>query len=288
MKSTAESKLKKELKNKVVLITGGGGSIGFALAKRILRYPVQSVRILDINEHSLFTMKRNLNNSRLRMLLGSVLDKERVEMACSNADIIIHAAALKNIEITEFNPIETIDANVNGTVNFIKTVMRNKPEKFLNISTDKVVNASTLYGMTKQLGEKITSWAGLHVKPTKFASVRLGNIIESSGNVFEIWKAEKKNNKPLSITNPKMKRYFFHIDEAISFILRSMLLMDRGEIFVPKMKEYKVTELAKNFSRKHKIIGIRQGEKINEQLLTDLEKEHSTEKADMWIIKPYY
>ena len=118
------------------------------------------------------------------------MDNERVEMAGYSADIIIHTAAVKNIEITEFNPMETIDVNVNGTINLIKMCMKNKPEKFLNISTDKAADSINLYGTTKQLSEKVIRWAGDHVKHTKFASVRMGNIIETSGNVFEIWRNE--------------------------------------------------------------------------------------------------
>jgi len=278
--------LNKELKNKVILVTGGAGSIGSALVENILAYPVKSVRILDIDEHALFKLKRKLNDSRLRMLLGSILDKDRIEMAGKDADIIIHTAAIKNIEISEFNPIETIDVNINGTVNLIKSVINNKPKKFLNISTDKAAESSTLYGTTKQLGEKLTSWAGAHIQTTKFASVRFGNVMETRGNVFEVWDEELKNNKPLSITDPKMKRYFFHIDEAVEFILKSLLVMNKGEILVPKMKSYKIKDIATNISKKQKIIGLRSGEKINEILITDTEKSLAVERKDMWIIKP--
>ena len=194
--------LKKQLKNKVVLITGGAGSIGSELAKKILEYPVKAVRILDVDEHALFSLKRSVNDVRLRPLLGSVTDLERLEMAGNNVDIVIHAAAIKNIEITEFNPIETIRVNTMGTVNMINMVIKNKPEKFLFISTDKAVEPSTLYGTTKQLGERLTSWAGSHILTTKFASARFGNVIETRGNVFEIWDKEKELKKPLSITDP--------------------------------------------------------------------------------------
>ena len=278
--------LTKELKNKVILVTGGAGSIGSALVERILSYPVKSVRILDIDEHALFKLKRKLNDSRLRMLLGNILDKDRIEMAGKDADIIIHTAAIKNIEISEFNPIETIDVNINGTVNLIKSVINNKPKKFLNISTDKAAESSTLYGTTKQLGEKLTSWAGAHIQSTKFASVRFGNVMETRGNVFEVWDEELKNNKPLSITDPKMKRYFFHIDEAVDFVLKCLTVMNKGEILVPKMKSYNIKDMAKNISTNQKIIGLRSGEKLDEILITETEKQKSTERKDMWIIQP--
>ena len=134
-------KITKELKNKNILITGGAGSIGTTLTKKILEFPVKTVRILDIDEHALFKLGRLIKDSRLRLLLGDIQDYDRLVMAGENVDIVIHTAAVKNIEISEFNPIQTIDVNINGTVNLIKMIMRNKPKKFLNISTDKAVDS---------------------------------------------------------------------------------------------------------------------------------------------------
>lgn len=277
--------IKRELSNKVILITGGAGSVGSALVKEILKYPVKTVRILDSNEHALFTLKRSLNDSRLRLLLGSILDKDRVEMAANDADIIVHTAAAKNIEITEFNAIDTIDININGTVNLIKTAIKTKPKKFLNISTDKAAETSTLYGTTKAIGEKLTSWAGKHIQTTKFASVRFGNVIETKGNVFEVWENEVAQNKPISITDPEMKRYFFHIEEAINLILDCLVNIEQGAIFVPKMKNYKIKDLADKVSKKQKIIGLRPGEKIEEILITDEERKMAISKNNYWILK---
>ena len=284
-KKSISKKISNELKNKTILVTGGAGSIGSHLVKKILDYPVKSVRVLDIDEHALFRLNRDVNNSRLRLLLGSVLDKDRVEMAGNDVDIIFHLAAIKNIEISEFNPIETIDANVIGTVNMIKMAMKNKPKKFLNISTDKSVASSTLYGATKLLGEKLTSWAGMHLVPTKFATVRFGNVEETRGNVFEVWNNEAQKNKPLSITHPSMERYFFHVSEAVDFILNCLPLVNNGEIFVPKMKMYKILKLANKITKNHKIIGLRRGEKLKEILLTDEELKYASSNKKMWIIK---
>ena len=284
-KKSISKKISKELKNKTILVTGGAGSIGSHLVKKILDYPVKSVRVLDIDEHALFRLNRDVNNSRFRPLLGNILDKDRVEMAGNDVDIIFHLAAIKNIEISEFNPIETIDSNVIGTVNMIKMAMKNKPKRFLNISTDKSVASSTLYGATKLLGEKLTSWAGIHLVPTKFATVRFGNVEESRGNVFEVWDDEVKKKKPLSITHPSMERYFFHVNEAVDFILSCLPLISSGEIFVPKMKMYKISKLANKITKNHKIIGLRKGEKLKEILLTDEELKRATSNKKMWIIK---
>ena len=287
MNKNNKIQLKKILKNKAILITGGAGSIGSSLTKTLLNYPVKSIRVFDNNEHALFKLSHSLDDSRVQPLLGDILNKDRVELAVLDVDIIIHTAALKNIEITEYNPIETIDVNVNGTINLIKSVIKNKPKIFINISTDKVAESSTLYGTTKQLGERLTNWAGPHIHTTKFATVRLGNIIETRGNVFEVWNEQLKNNLPLSITDSKMKRYFFHMDEAVDFILQCMLHVNKGEIFVPKMKLYTITDLASKISNNHKIIGSRQGEKLQEILITEEEKKISKEKENMWIIQNY-
>ena len=232
-------------------------------------------------------LNKELNNGKLRFLLGSVLDRERLELAGNGVDLVIHAAAVKNIEISEFNPIETIDTNVQGMINLLKMSMRNKPKKFLNVSTDKAAEASTLYGTTKQICERLASWAGTHMMEIKFATVRLGNVRETRGNVFEIWAEENKQNKPLSITHPKMERYFVHVDEAVENILKCVPLANLGEIFVPKMKSYKIKDLASEISKKQRTIGIRQGEKLEEILITEEEKQKAQEKDNMWIIRQY-
>ena len=286
-KTKINAKINRELKNKTVLITGGAGSIGSELAKKILEFPVDSLRIFDVDEHALFQLGKSIKDSRLRLLLGDTQNADRVDMAGTGTDIVIHLAAVKNIEITEFNPIETININVNGTVNMIKMAIKNKPSKFLNISTDKSVESSTLYGTTKQLGERVTSWAGHHIETTKFASVRIGNVIESRGNVFSVWKEEIKNKKLISITEPKMERYFFHVNEAVEFILNCLPLIIEGEIFVPKMNSYSIKNLADKTSKKQKITGLRQGEKLKEILITKDEKSVAVEKKNMWIIRPY-
>ena len=287
MNKKTKAIIAKELKNKNILITGGAGSIGSVLVKEILEFPIRTVRVLDIDEHALFKLKRSINDSRLRLLLGSITDKERIEMAGYEVDIILHLAAIKNIEISEFNPIETIDTNVSGMINLLKMSMRNKPKKFLNISTDKAADASTLYGTTKQICERLVSWAGIHIEKTKFSSIRLGNIMETRGNVFEIWEEEKKNNKPLSITDPKMERYFFHVNEAVDFIIGCIPIVNTGEIFIPKMKSYNIKDLASKISKKHKIIGLRQGEKLEEILITQEEEKNAEEKENMWIVRQY-
>ena len=275
---------KKFLKNKTILVTGGSGSIGSILTKKLLEYPVNSVRILDVNENGLFRLKKIINDPRLRLLLGDIQDSERVEMAGHGTDIVIHLAAIKNIEISEYNPIETINTNISGIINLIKMAKKNKPKIFLNVSTDKAANPSTLYGSTKQIAERLITWSAS--EDTKFITARFGNVFESRGNVFSIWEEEIKNKKPISITNYLMERYFFHADEAVEFILKCLTIAKGGEIFVPKLKSYKIKALAKKFSKNHKIIGMRRGEKLKEILITEEEKKIAKVINNMWIIRP--
>jgi len=285
MKNSQKKLLKNEFKNKTILITGGAGSLGSALTKKILEFPVDSIRVLDTSEHSLFQLNHSINDSRLRILLGSVVDKDRIDMASKNTDIIFHTAAIKNIEISEFNPFETVEININGTINLLKAIMINKPKKFLNISTDKAVDPSTLYGSTKQISERLVNWAYHHNDNIKFSTIRFGNIIETRGNVFELWKEQKQNNSPLTITDPKMKRYFFHMDDAVDFILQCLILCKGGETFVPKMSLHSMNTFANQISRHHKIIGKRKGEKLSEKLISDYEKSIAKKNNDMWIIR---
>ncbi len=284
-KTTLKSPLKNLLKNKSILITGGAGSLGAVLVEKLLIYKIKQIRILDINEHALFQIKRKFSDDRLRILFGNITNTDRLEMACDGIDIVIHAAALKNLEITEFNAIDAIEINVNGTLNMIKTAIKKEPKIFLNISTDKAASSSTLYGATKEIGERLTTWASIHFQKTKFASVRFGNIIETRGNVFEVWDEEFKNNQPLSITDPLMNRFFWHIDEAADFILNCLHIAKQGDIIIPKMKSYKIKELADKISKKQKIIGLRPGEKKEEILITTNELDSSIEHNNMWIIK---
>ncbi len=270
------------------MITGGAGSLGSALAEIILSYSIKQVRILDINEHGLFQIKRKLDDTRVRILFGSITNHDRLEIAFKDVDIVIHTAALKNIEITEFNAIDTIDINVNGTLNLIKTAIKCEPDIFLNISTDKAAHSTTLYGTTKEMGERLVRWASLHFQSTKFISVRFGNIIETRGNVFEIWNEQKQQNKPLSITDPDMYRYFWHIEEAVNFILNCLVHTKQGDIVIPKMKLFRLKDLADKISKKQQITGLRLGEKIEEILITDNEKKHAVEKKDMWVLKNKY
>jgi len=182
-KSKIKPEIKKELKNKTILITGGAGSIASHFVKRVLDYPIKAIRVLDIDEHALFVLSRSLNDKRVRLQLGSILDKDRLDMAGNNVDIIIHTAAIKNIEISEYNPIETIETNINGTVNLIKMAIKNKPKIFLNISTDFVTFSAELIIMFRSCREpaKTINLSALNVLRIFFISL-LSNFCGSNSS----------------------------------------------------------------------------------------------------------
>lgn len=267
------------------LITGGGGSIGSALAKGILeRYNPASVRIFDNNDYLLAKIQREIDDSRLRCLLGNVQDYQRLEMATEGVDYIFHLAAIKDVSVTEYNPIETIKTNIMGIVNLIECCLRSKPKKFINVSSDKAIGFSTLYGATKFISEKVTLWGHQVSYPkTIFSCIRLGNVIETRGNVFEIWREQASRGEPLTVTDPDMKRYFMHIDECVNHILRVFELAEGGEIFVPTMTEFRVIDFAK--TDKIKIIGRRKGEKLHEALMSEDEKKRARRTGELWVIR---
>lgn len=273
-------------RNKTVLVSGGAGSIGSAVVKKLVEFDVHSIRVLDNNEYALFKMKRSLENPKLRLLLGDIRDRERVEMAVDGVDIILHFAAVKNIEISEYNPIEAIKTNVDGTINLIEASLKSRPERFLYISSDKAVSYTSLYGATKFLGEKLTIWANKIQDRTLFSCARLGNVYESRGNVFELWDEQKARGEPLTLTHPDMRRFFMHLDEATHFIISAVEMMKGGEIFVPQMKEEQILELAKKlYGNNIKFIGPRPGEKIREELMTPEERKIAKEENGIWVIR---
>ena len=269
---------------KTVMVTGGGGSIASEVIAKLLAKPVHAVRAFDVSEDSLFRLTHRVEgNPRLRTLLGDIRDRERVKMAIDGVDMILHTAAIKNIEISEANVPETLRVNVEGTVNLVECCMREKPDRFLFVSSDKAADYTSLYGVSKYAGEKTVMWASRVAMKTIYGCVRLGNVMETKGNVFERWFKEHGKGEPLSLTHPDMKRFFMHVGEASDFIVRTLETMGNGCIYVPKMKEYSVIDLAKTISPNVNIIGVRPGEKMREALIASHEKPE--DRGDHWLIR---
>ena len=216
-------------KNKIILITGATGSIGKSLVLKLLRTNCKTVRALSNDEDGLFKLKTSIeknkiNLNKIRFLYGDIREYDRCLMATKNVDIVIHAAALKHVEICNYNPNEAIKTNIYGTQNMVNSSIDNKVSNFLHISTDKAAMATTTMGQTKSLAEKLIINSGINTGfvSIKFSAVRFGNILASRGSVIEKFIYQIKNNMPLTVTDKNMARYFMTIDVATKMILESI------------------------------------------------------------------
>lgn len=265
--------------NKNILITGGTGSFGSEFVRNLLRkFKPKKVVVFSRGEDRQRKMQESLSNYKnLRFFIGDVRDKQRLKIAFSDMDYVVHAAALKQVPAAEYNPLECIKTNVNGAENVINAVLETKVSKVLALSTDKAVNPVNLYGASKLASDKLfisaNSYAGRFNKI--FSVVRYGNVSGSTGSVIPIFKKLLDNKtKYFPITDEKMTRFWITLDQAVNFVNDSFQRMRGGEIFVPKIPSFKITDLAKAMGNKRiKIIGIRPGEKIHE-VLTAKDESH--------------
>ena len=284
--------------NKTILITGGTGSLGQALTKRLLEYNVKAVRIFSRNESKQIEMESNIKDDRIRFFLGDVRDLQRLTRATEDVDLVFHAAALKHVPKIEYNPFEAIKTNVVGSQNVIDACLINNVEKVICVGTDKAVSPLNTYGATKLLMEKLFVAANNYLNPEKhrtvFLAVRYGNVLGSSGSVIPKFIEQIKTNKPVTITDPKMTRFSITMNEAIDFIFNATKVGKGSEVFVPKLYAYNIadvknalTELLSDTSEK--IIGIRTGEKLHETLINEDEIRYSWEFKNMYMIaNPLY
>jgi len=288
------SRLKKFFNRKNILITGGTGSFGNACTKILLKYfNLKKIIIYSRDEMKQYEMAKKFPQKNIRYFIGDVRDKDRLILAMKNVDYAIHAAALKHVSIAEYNPMECIKTNVYGAENVINASMICNVKRVLALSTDKATNPINLYGATKLCAEKLfinaNNLVGKEVgkEKIKFSVVRYGNIINSRGSVlphFINLLAQGKNTLP--ITDKNMTRFFITQPHAVNFVLESLLMMERGEVFVPKAPSLKIVDLAKslNQSVRYKIIGIRPGEKIHELLCSNEESKYTKEMNRFFII----
>ncbi len=278
-------------KNKKILITGGTGSLGTALTKRLLSMEVEQIRIFSRNEFKQISMESSIQDERLRFLIGDVRDQKRLERAIEDVDIVFHAAALKHVPKVEYNPFEAIKTNVEGSQNVIDACLENDVERAVCIGTDKAVSPLNTYGATKLLMEKLfvnaQQYSNPKKHPTKFFAVRYGNVFGSSGSVIPKFIQQLHNKENLTITDEQMTRFSITMDQALDFILKATELGNGTEIFVPKLKSYNLTQV-KNIlselfnSSDSKIIGIRPGEKLHETLI------NLDEMRSAWLYNDLY
>ena len=283
-----------KITNKTILVSGGTGSIGSVLVKKIVSdYQPKQVRILDNNEAGLFqAMRQYKNNENVRCFLGDVRDKDRVSWAMKGAETVFHAAALKHVELNEYSPFESVKTNVLGTQNMLEAALVNNIETFINISTDKAANPTSTMGASKLLAERLTSGANNFKgnARTVFASVRFGNVLNSSQSVLPIWREEIKQGQPLTITDKNMVRYFMTVEDAVSLICKAAATAKGGEVFILKMPALKIIDLAETLSEilaqplKIKAVGKRQGEKLFEKIVTRTEASLALELPEMFVL----
>ncbi len=291
----------KTFKNKRILVTGGTGSIGSAIVKELLKYKPRQIRVYSRDDTKQFELMHEIgSNILVNFLIGDVRDKERLNMAMENIDIVFHAAALKHVGACEKSPFEAVKTNVQGTQNIIDCACVNNVEKVVVISTDKATDPSNVMGCTKLLAEKLILSSYLYKgnKRTKFCCVRFGNVLGSRGSVVPLFINQVKQGKPITVTDPEMTRFIMSINEAVQLVFKSVRLMRNREIFVLKMPAVNLKDLSqavvevfkqKNNQKKNaqtKIIGKYSGERMHENLLTLEESKGALELNDMFVILP--
>lgn len=286
-------------KGKRILVTGAAGSIGSELCRQLIQFVPKKIICLDIWESGLFELDsqlKNLGQNNYEIVIGNIQDQKKIDIVFGKykPEIIFHAAAFKHVPIMQIHPDEAIKNNVFGTKVITDKALKFKVMKFINISTDKAADPSSVMGATKLLAEKITFSANR--KYTKFISVRFGNVLDSQGSVVPIFRKQILNGGPITVTDPEMTRYFMTIPEAVQLVLEASVLGEEGELFVLDMGEpVKIVEMARLMIRlfgflpdkeiKIKYIGRRPGEKISEILYTDKEILEKTESKKIFKIR---
>ncbi len=283
-------------KGKRILITGGTGSLGRALTRRLLDMGAESVRVYSRNENNQIMMQREFQNDpRLRFLIGDVRDKDRLVRAMEGAHIVFHAAALKHVPVIEYNPFEAIKTNVIGSQNVIDACHIEKVELAVGIGTDKAVSPLNVYGATKLLMEKLfttaSNYVNLEKHPTKFVAIRYGNVLGSSGSVIPMFIEQILSKRKITITHPKMTRFSIMMNEALDFILNSAENAKGSETFVPKLRSYNIVDLRDTLmdllgNTETEIIDVRPGEKLHEILINENEMRYTLENKSNYVIVP--
>ena len=297
MSKKLEDEIKRQFKNKIILISGGTGSIGTGIVKQLLECKPKMIKILTNDENSIFESRKLLGEiSQIKYIVGDIRDNDRLRLAMRNVNIVFHAAAMKHIDICEQNPFDAVKTNVVGTSNILEASIIEGVSKFILISTDKATNPTTTLGASKLLAERLTQDAGSYVEGNKtiFSIVRFGNVIDSRGSVFQIFYNQLKNNLPITVTDSQMTRFIMSISDASSMILKISLIAKDGETFILKMPSVKIEELAKSMVNVFKkrtnqktipkiiISKVREYERFYEILVTSDETSFCYDLGDMY------
>ena len=282
-----------DLNGKHILITGGTGSFGRKCAD-ILRRDYNPERLVifsrdELKQHEMRT--GGFDDPCFRYFIGDVRDVDRLRRAMVGVDVVIHAAALKQVPACEYNPIEAVKTNVDGAKNVIEAALDNRVQRVLALSTDKAVNPINIYGATKLVGEKLFVQANSYRggDPIRLATVRYGNVVGSRGSVIPLFMEQRRSGR-ITVTDPEMTRFWITLDQGVRFVLQSIERMAGGEVFVPKIPSMRILDLVRAICPNCKIatIGIRPGEKLHEVLLSEDEARHSVELSDHYVITPVH
>jgi len=277
--------------DKSILVTGGTGSFGKQFIKVLFSHDNPRKVIVfsrdELKQHEMRVL--GFDDPRLRYFIGDVRDLSRLQRAFAGVDIVIHAAALKQVPACEYNPIEAVRTNVDGARNVIDAALDTGVKKVMALSTDKAVNPVNLYGATKMVAEKLFIQANAYsgTGPTRFSCVRYGNVVASRGSVIPLFLEQRKNGK-VTITDARMTRFWLTLEQAAEFVIRCTEEMHGGEVFVPKIPSMNIQDLAESVAPgcKIEIIGIRPGEKVHEVLVSEDEARHTLELVDKFVIQP--
>lgn len=278
-------------KDKVVLVTGGTGSFGKKFIEIMLKeYHPAKIIVFSRDELKQHEMRINgYDDPSLRYFLGDIRDLDRLKRAFKNVDIVVHAAALKQVPACEYNPFEAVKTNILGSQNVIDAALDCGVKKVLAISTDKAVNPVNLYGVTKLGAEKLfiqsNSYAGAH--ETRFSCTRYGNVVGSRGSVVPVFLQQRQSGK-LTVTDERMTRFWISLDQGVRFVIRCIEQMHGGEVFVPKIPSMSVKDLGAAIAPECEIVysGIRPGEKLHEVLVSEDEARSTVEMDDMYVVQP--
>src|SRR5580658_2864370 len=275
----------------VVLVTGGTGSFGRKFIDIMLReYHPKRLVIFSRDEHKQHDMRSSgFDHPSLRYFIGDVRDPGRLQRAFSAVTMVVHAAALKQVPACEYNPFEAIQTNIMGGRNVIDAAIDQGVERILAVSTDKAVNPINLYGATKLCAEKMFVQANAYAgaQPTRFSCARYGNVVGSRGSVISVFLEQRKRGR-ITITDPRMTRFWLTLEQGVRFVIRSIEQMHGGEIFVPKLPSMRLVDLAEAVAPGCSVeyIGIRPGEKLHEVLLSEDEARATVELDEMYIVQP--
>lgn len=279
-------------KGKSILVTGGTGSFGKKFIRYVLdKHHPRRIIVFSRDELKQFEMEKEYNDERLRFFIGDVRDRDRLYRAFTGVDYVVHAAALKQVPACEYNPFEAIKTNIMGAQNIIEAAIDCGIKRVVALSTDKAANPVNLYGATKLCSDKLfisgNSYAG--GRDTRFSVVRYGNVVGSRGSVIPLFKKMRETGV-ITITDPRMTRFWITLEQGVQFVLDSMQKMHGGEIFIPKIPSMKITDLAEAIAPgcRYEFIGIRAGEKLHEVMVPEDDARNTIEMDNFYIIQPQF